>query len=448
VGYGNERTCVITRPDQVDDLPATDKLIVVAQTTQEKKNYEAIVKAIKNRFPDALIFDTICEATENRQEEVRSFAPHVDGIVVVGGHHSGNTRRLAQVSEATGLPTFHVETEEALDKEKLSSMEVIGITAGASTPNWMIKNVVREIEAIRSLKESVLARWARHALRRLLQCNVIVALGAFALSYAASTLSGRRPDLLHPFIASLYIYAMRVLNRFLDKGASTYNDPELANFYRKHRTLLILTGLFSISGALALAYALGTGTFLAMVALSFLGTLYSIPIVPIRRRHLWRYTKIKDIPGSKTLSEALAWGAVIALLPQIEPLKAGWIASIIAFLYVFSVVYVRSAMFDIFQVQGDLIVGAETLPITLGEKRTLLLLKWVLFVGALILAAAAVFGLVSPFSYLLLLCYLTLTLGILIYEKRWLYPGTRLETLFEANLFLAGLLSLIWHLLS
>jgi 4-hydroxy-3-methylbut-2-enyl diphosphate reductase len=111
-------------------------------------------------------------------------------------------------------------------------------------------------------------------------------------------------------------------------------------------------------------------------------------------------------------------------------------------------VYIRSALFDIFQVQGDLIVGVETLPITLGVRRTLLLLKGVLLSGALILVAAPILGLVGPFSYLLLLCFLTLALCLLTYEKRWLYPGNRLEAMVELNFYLAGLLGLLWQTLS
>jgi (E)-4-hydroxy-3-methyl-but-2-enyl pyrophosphate reductase len=447
VGYSNGRAHVISRPEQVGGLPSMDKVIVVAQTTQEKYNYEEVVQAIRERFPQAEIFDTICEATRSRQQEIRSFAPQVDGIVVVGGHHSGNTRRLAQVSRSMDLPTFHVETETDLDRQKLASMEVIGVTAGASTPNWMIKSVVREIEAIRSRKESTLLRGLRDATRRLHQCNVMVAAGAFALSYAATLLSGRNPDLIHPLISSLYIYAMHVLNRFLDKGASTYNDPETASFYRRHRMGFMLTGLLAISAALSFAYTLGMGPFLAMLGLSILGSIYSIPILPSSRRHLWRYSKIKDIPGSKTLSEALAWGAVMVLMPQLEPTKASWIPVAAAFLFVFSVVYVRSALFDIFQVQGDLIVGAETLPITLGEQRTLLLLEGIIFAGGAILALAAVLGFLSSLAYLLILCYISLALSLFTYEKRWLYPGTRLETLIEGNLFLAGLLGFVWQVL-
>jgi 4-hydroxy-3-methylbut-2-enyl diphosphate reductase len=275
----------------------------------------------------------------------------------------------------------------------------------------------------------------------------MVSAGAFALCYAATLLSDRTPDLIHPFIASLYIYAMHVLNRFLDKGASTYNDPETAGLYKKHRTGFMVSGLFAISGALSLAYTLGTATLLAMLGLSILGSIYSIPIVPSSRRHLWRYSKIKDIPGSKTLSEALAWAAVMVLLPQLEPTRGPWIPVAAAFLFVFSMVYTRSALFDIFQEQGDLIVGSETLPITLGERRTLLLLKWILVAGGAILLAAALLGLIPSLGYPLVLCYVSLALSLFTYQKRWLYPGTRLETLIEGNLFFAGLLGLFWQVL-
>jgi 4-hydroxy-3-methylbut-2-enyl diphosphate reductase len=323
----------------------------------------------------------------------------------------------------------------------------VGVTAGASTPNWMIKNVVKEIETILSRRESFWGRWIRRLFKVLLLCNVLVALGAFALSYAATILSGGEPDLLHPSLAFLYVYAMYVMNRFLDKGASTYNDPERANFYRKYRVWLILTGLGSILGALGLSYFLGIPVFLAVAGLILLGILYSIPIVPTGRIRFWRYASIKDIPGSKTLSEALAWGVVIALLPLLEPVGTSWFQAITAFLFVVSMVYVVSGLFDIFQVQGDRIVGAETLPITLGENRTLRLLKGVILFGALVLMIAPLIGPIGLFSYLLLLCFLSLFLSLLTYEKRWLYPGNRLEALVEGNFFFAGMLGLIWHLL-
>jgi (E)-4-hydroxy-3-methyl-but-2-enyl pyrophosphate reductase len=445
-GHGNGQAHVISTLDDVRQLPDAEKVIVVAQTTQEKQSFDEIVRAVKVRFPEALIFDTICDATRNRQDEVRTIAPHVDAIVVVGGYHSGNTRRLAQVAESTGLPVFYVETEKELDLTRLSSMETVGVTAGASTPNWMIKKVVQKIETVQSKKDTRLGRYARNVSKFFFQSNLVAAFGAFSLSYAGTLLTGRSPDLLHPVLAFLYVYAMHILNRFLDKGASTYNDPERARFYRRYRVPLVLSGLLSIAGALLLAGSFGFPSFLAVAALSLLGAMYSLPIVPISRRHLWRYSKIKDIPGSKTLSQALAWGAVIALLPLLEsPSSVAFDSTLVAFFFVFSMVYVRCALFDIFQVQGDLIVGTETLPITLGEKRTLLVLRGVILAGATIVAASPLFGLSGYFSYALILCYVALTLCLVSYEKRWLHPGTSLEALVEGNLFLAGFLGLLWQ---
>ena len=98
---------------------------------------------------------------------------------------------------------------------------------------------------------------------------------------------------------------------------------------------------------------------LAVVIL--LGIFYSIPIIPSGVRHLWRYAKIKDIPGSKTLLEAFAWAVVITLIPLLTTEVINWPAVIVTFFVVLSMAFVRTAFFDVFQVQGDLIVGVETL---------------------------------------------------------------------------------------
>ena len=445
MGYAHGRAYAISSPEEVAKLPRAKKVFVVAQTTQSGQTFKEVVRAVKTRFPEAVVFDTICDATHNRQKEVRAFAGHVDGVVVVGGYNSGNTKRLVQISRESGMPTFHIEIEQELDKERLADMEVVGVTAAASTPNWMIKSVVRAIEAIQSRHESFLSRWVIKASRFLLMSNFVVAAGAFALAHAAAVLTGRNAGLIYPLLAFFYIYAMHVVNRFLDKGASTYNDPEVAAFYRKYRTFLIVSGIFSIITALALSWYLGLWVFFAMVGLNLLGIAYSIPLVPEGIRHLWRYSRIKDFPGSKTLSEALAWGVVIALLPLLGGHARALLASVAAFIFVFSLTYIRSALFDIFQEQGDLFVGAETLPITLGEERTLLLLKGVALFLGLFLIAAPLSGAVGPFSYLLLFTVLFSTLCLFAYERRWLHPGRRFEALVEGNFFLAGLLGLIWQ---
>jgi len=447
-GYGQGNAYIISSEAEVSGLPAVQKLLLVAQTTQNERIYDEINKAVKRRYPDALVFNTICDATSERQKEVKSLAEQVDCIVVVGGYHSGNTQRLAQISMETGKPTFHVETERELDKERLASMEVIGVTAGASTPNWMIRNVVKEIEAIRGRGETWLGRWTKKGLKFLLLSNIMVALGALCLSYAAGILSGRKPDILHPLLAFLYIYAMRVFNRFLDKGAGTYNDPERAAFYERYKLFLILSGVAALIGSLIISFQMGMLILAAMAGLCLLGVIYSIPLVPLSVRDLWKYTKMRDIPGSKNLLEALGWATVIALLPLLEPFYMHWTNVLVTFLFVLMTAFVRAAFFDILEVQGDLVVGVETLPITLGEKRTLLLLKIIIISSALILIIGPLIKAVGSFSFLMLIPLFAFSILLMVYEKGRIQHGPLLEYLVEGSFLLAGLIALIWHILS
>ncbi len=447
-GYAEGAAYVIDKVDEAKGLPMDLPLVVVAQTTQDTGVYSEISRLIREGNSEALIFDTICDATQNRQAEVVSFAGHVDAMVVVGGFHSGNTRRLVQVSEAAGIPSFHVETEKDLDREVLSAMDTVGVSAGASTPNWMIKNVVRELERIKSRKDLRLSQAARNLLRFFLFGHIWVALGAFSLTHVSSLLSGRPPDLVHPFMAALYIWAMHVLNQFLDRGASTYNEPDQAQFYKTHRTRLIIIGIGAVAVSLMLAWTLGIWVMIAMAGVSALGIIYGIPVVPVRRKSRWQLARIKEIPGSKTMAESLAWGVVIALIPVLEDVEIARSGTIVSFFFVISIVYVRSALFDIFEVQGDMIVGIETLPVTMGEKRTLQLLKIVLFGCGLMLVAAGLSGLVPGLAFFLLLSIISFGFTIKTFQSQWLYPGLRLETTVESNLLLAGVVGLAWQVVS
>lgn len=448
MGYSKTPAHVIQGENDVAELPHMDSPFVVAQTTQDEKNFRNVVKALKQRFSDLLVFETICDATQERQQEVRAFKDQVDAVVVVGGYHSGNTQRLAQISEGEHLPTFHVETEKDLNRNSFSGMKIIALTAGASTPHWMIKNVLKKLEGIHNLKEIFLTRWAKQAFRFLVLSNLFVALGAFSFAYAASMLAGREPNLAFPLLTFLYLYAMHIFNRFLDKGASAYNDPDRAAFLKTHKGLLNITGITALVLALVLSYIIGVVTFIALTSLSLLGIIYSIPLVPEQFRQKYRYVKIKDIPGSRSLSEALAWVAVIVILPMLETVGGKLLPAIITGLIVFSWSYARAILFSLFQVQGDLMVGTETLPITLGERRTLLFLKIVLIASAFILIISPTIGIAGPICYLMLVPLFTLSLSLVAYEKQWLYPGIALEALVESNFLLTGLLALIWQIFS
>jgi 4-hydroxy-3-methylbut-2-enyl diphosphate reductase len=126
-------------------LDPADSYFLAAQTTQDEAEFERIrdylFALLSQEIP---VLHTICDATQQRQEEAIAIAKQVDFMVVVGGRDSGNTRRLAKVAEAQGVPCAHVETEAELPLENMRGKSRIGLTAGASTP----KNIIDSVEAI------------------------------------------------------------------------------------------------------------------------------------------------------------------------------------------------------------------------------------------------------------------------------------------------------------
>jgi len=442
MGYSKNPAHIIEKKADVAKLPQMENPFVVAQTTQDAEDFKEIVAALQVRFPDIQVFDTICDATHERQAEVRTFKSQVEGVVVVGGYHSANTQRLAKISEEEHLPTFHVETEKELPREALSRMKVIGLTAGASTPHWLIKNVMQEIEAIQAERETPFVHGVRRVFRFLMLSNLAAAIGAFSFAWGVLHLAGGKTDLVFPLMGALYIYAMHVFNRFLDKGAASYHDPARAAFQKQYKGLLILMGSIALGISLILSFMTGFGTFMALVGLSLLGVVYSIPLIPEGVGNRYRFVKIKDIPGSRSLSEALAWVAVMAFLPLFSGSPGPVLTVVVTTIVVFSFSYARAILFSLFQLQGDLMVGTETLPITLGEQRTIALFKRILLGTALLLLCSSLLTLVSSVFLFMLVPLSTLFMCLYAYEKQWLSPGIVLEGLVESNFVMAGLL--VW----
>ena len=447
LGYAGGAGRVASAVADVADLPDSKQVVVVAQTTQRRDVYDAVVAAIRDRYPSVEVHDTICHATSRRQDEVRRLAGLVDGVVVVGGYNSGNTRRLAEVAKEAGVATFHVETERELDRDRLRQLSTMAVTAGASTPNWMIRKVVREIEAIRGRGESAIGHALEAAFRFMVRSHLLVALGAAALTAATSLLQRFQPDLILSAIAFCYIHSMHILNHFLDKEAGEYNDPDRAKFLVTYRPYLVAAGSLSAVLSLVLGMVRGRAVFIFLLAISVIGVLYSAPVLRLKVGR-WRIRRLKDVPGSKSLSAALAWGAITGVMPALAVSGGiGWL-TVFVFIVVTLLVFVRSALFDVFDVQGDLIVGQETVPVLWGERRTLRLLWLVTSSAGVVLLSGPILWSAPALAWWLLPCVGYVAGYLILYQKRWMLPGGRFEGLAEANFILAGLISLVWWLIN
>jgi len=151
MGFAGSLGRVVSNRKDVQNLELILPYIIVSQTTQDETVFEELSSLVLKRFPGGKVFNTICDATHKRQEEVRSLCKDVQAMVVVGGKNSANTKRLAEIAVGMGCPVFLVETEEELDLAGLSKYEYVGVTAGASTPTWMINRVIRTLESVPSV---------------------------------------------------------------------------------------------------------------------------------------------------------------------------------------------------------------------------------------------------------------------------------------------------------
>ncbi|NTV49516.1 MAG: 4-hydroxy-3-methylbut-2-enyl diphosphate reductase [Geobacteraceae bacterium] len=148
VSYGGEKVFVVASGDDVTKLPKMKKIGVVAQTTQSFENLKNVVFECLQRGREIRVYNTICDATAVRQEEAKELAGQVDCMLVIGGFNSANTHRLLEVCAEIQPHTYHIETAEEIDPSWFECAERVGVTAGASTPKWIIDEVMNKIEEL------------------------------------------------------------------------------------------------------------------------------------------------------------------------------------------------------------------------------------------------------------------------------------------------------------
>jgi (E)-4-hydroxy-3-methyl-but-2-enyl pyrophosphate reductase len=443
LGYATPNGHVVDTIEGLDSLPPFDKAIIVAQTTQNTTFFESVKIWADQHAPHYKVFDTICDSTEKRQKEISQLAKSVDAVVVVGGHTSGNTQRLAEIARHAGKPTFAVESEEELDKDALLGVESIAITAGASTPNWVTNRVYRALEEMPSSKRGGIRHLVFKLQKVLLLTSIYVSIGAGCLCYACNRLLNIHNHFSHVLMAVLYVLSMHLLNNLIGSQNDRYKDPNRAKFYTRYRIWLGLLALIAGIAGLATAFKMGWKPFLILLTMSITGLLYNLPLLP-RSGDKNRYFKIRDIPGSKTILITMAWGIVTAVLPALAVYGQFSISALVVFSWAAGMVFIRTAFFDILDIQGDRIVGKETLPILLGEKKTVRLLKTILCVLFILLLVATILGTISKLGFFLTSCPLFLYMVLIAYEKGRMLSSTRLEFLVETHFVLAGAITFVW----
>ena len=158
VGYAPNNTYVVRDASEVAGLPALRRPLVVSQTTIKLKTFQEVAEAVRAKSEaEPQIINTICSATRDRQDAARALSGQVDAFYVIGGRHSSNSVKLLAVCKEQCEKSFLIETADEINANDLAGINRVGVTAGASTPNWLIEQVVERLKAIGKAKESVIA---------------------------------------------------------------------------------------------------------------------------------------------------------------------------------------------------------------------------------------------------------------------------------------------------
>ena len=142
-GWANTPAIVVESHEQAEkiELNKDQKICIVSQTTFNYRKFQELVEIFEKKGYDISIANTICNATEERQKEAREIAGEADVMIVIGGAHSSNTRKLYEICKKECEETYFIQTLDDLHLELPKSVELVGITAGASTPNNIIEEV-------------------------------------------------------------------------------------------------------------------------------------------------------------------------------------------------------------------------------------------------------------------------------------------------------------------
>jgi 4-hydroxy-3-methylbut-2-enyl diphosphate reductase len=148
VSFAEGPVTVVAPGEPVPALPGVKKVGVVCQTTLQGEHFQHFVADCSLRFKEVRAYNTICYDTDERQTDARELAAQVDAVLVVGGRASANTRHLAEICAELQPRTHHIETATEIEPAWFSGVEAVGISAGASTPDWVIDEVVKRVNEL------------------------------------------------------------------------------------------------------------------------------------------------------------------------------------------------------------------------------------------------------------------------------------------------------------
>lgn len=434
LGYTEGRGRVISGPEEVAELPHFDKLNVVAQTTQEPEVFAKAAELLKEKADTLVVSNTICHPTTHRQKETVEMSKSSDLVIVVGGKNSANTTRLFQIAERLSKKAVHIEKTDDLNKKMFNGVKSVFITAGASTPSWMIENVAEAVHLLLEKPKNPILSAFSFMWKLAITGSLFTAISAVALTYVCMRLEEVPVSPKIMLMAGLFVLSLHTLNRALEKGTSSA-DKVRQFLFAQHKNFSHAIAYVAGIAALVLAFTINWKVFLAAAFFWTVGISY-----PHKTQNVLANLG-KFFPTSKDLFTTFGWAYMCAYVPALQSSGIGISKhSIYAVFFAFMTVFMRSVLCGIVQVHSDLIVGRENFYKAVGHIPTFITL---FFFYAMLSATLFTLYIMDWHTKLALtlMAGLLYYLGILIFfSKRKIPERITADTLIDIQfLLLAGL---------
>jgi 4-hydroxy-3-methylbut-2-enyl diphosphate reductase len=386
--YASASVHVVSNSSDINKIEKAEKYIIVSQTTYERNHFNKLVDDILKKYKNIKVIDTICDSTRLRQEDVKQGIERgIDTLVVVGGKNSANTRSLAKIGLDNGIKTFHIETDNELKKDDFKGREYILVTAGTSTPGWIINNVLEKLYIFKNESRNIIIKVINHYLQILIRSNIISSIAALFMVLIAQVYAGISIDIQSGIIAALFIFVMYSVNNFLDRKFLIKSNPYKYNIYDQYGVHLIIVSIITFFLSIYLSMQVSLSLTLLLLVPYIFGLIYSTQLTKNVVKNI-NIDLFKKIYNTKIVT-GFGWIVAVVVIPYLEK-NVSWDIYLSAAIYFFLFIFTRHLIIDFAAFQGDLILGRDTLPTWLGVKKVAVLTYIIIAIGSLFFIAISI----------------------------------------------------------
>ncbi len=438
---------VIIKESDISALPKDNKnILVVSQTTMQSDMFENLAASLKEYYSeseDFVIKNTICSATSLRQKEAKELAERNDVVLVIGGGNSSNTKRLYEVASAI-TQAHYIEKESDLDKIDFSSYERVAITAGASTPDWLIENIVNKLY---EREKSGIKKYVGFLLKFFTYSNLFFAMGAFFISLMISHVLGVGNIHKIGIMTSLYYFILSSISHYTNDTLAINNNAQY-KFFAKIKPVMSVIVLLSIVGMLLIAFNLGRDILMLTLFSFVMGISYNMSL---KNNSLAKSSFIFSFLKKLSYIKALIISSAVVIL-----LNGSYIIYyslnvyqqlgnlIFSTFIVFFFMLMRQAFFDIKNSQSDKIIGSKSITTFIEIEKLYKLFIILPVICSLAIVLLVYFGVydVGKLKYIVAFLY-AFIIVIFIEKNNMIRKEYSFSFLIDSPLYVVGLLALL-----